>query len=74
MVWLASRGASIYIPVGHSPNYDVVAEVEGELVRVQVKTSTFFGVVLWDFLPSLLQPLATRASATPTAVTAARVL
>ena len=48
MVWLASRGASIYIPVGHSPNYDVVAEVEGELVRVQVKTSTFFRKDRWE--------------------------
>ena len=28
-------------PVGHSPDYDLIAELEGRLLRVQVKTSTF---------------------------------
>ncbi len=38
--WLASRRARVWIPLGHSPDADLVAEVDGRLVRVQVKTST----------------------------------
>jgi hypothetical protein len=40
MLWLASIGAFVFIPVGHSPDYDLVADLGGELLRVQVKTST----------------------------------
>src|SRR5262245_18881211 len=40
MYWLAGIGATVSIPVGHSPDYDLVAEVEGRLLRVQVKTCT----------------------------------
>lgn len=39
--WLTGVGATISIPFGHSPDYDLVAEVEGRLLRVQVKTSVF---------------------------------
>jgi hypothetical protein len=39
--WLTSVGATVSIPFGHSPDYDLVAEVEGRLFRVQVKTSVF---------------------------------
>jgi hypothetical protein len=39
MEWFASKGAHIFVPVGHSPDYDFIAEVDGRLVRVQVKTS-----------------------------------
>jgi bifunctional DNA-binding transcriptional regulator/antitoxin component of YhaV-PrlF toxin-antitoxin module len=39
MEWLASKGAYIYIPVGHSPDVDMVAGFGGRLVRVEVKTS-----------------------------------
>ena len=39
--WLTSAGATVLIPFGHSPDYDLVAEVEGRLLRIQVKTSTF---------------------------------
>jgi PD-(D/E)XK endonuclease len=38
--WLTSVGAIVLLPVGHSPDYDLVAELEGKLLRVQVKTST----------------------------------
>jgi len=48
MPWLASRGASIYLPVGHSPDYDVIAELGEELLRVQVKTSTYFRNGRWE--------------------------
>jgi PD-(D/E)XK endonuclease len=38
--WLTSVGATVSIPFGHSPDYDIVAEVDARLLRVQVKTST----------------------------------
>lgn len=40
MEWLASQGASIFVPVGHSPDVDLIASFEGRLIRVEVKTST----------------------------------
>jgi hypothetical protein len=40
MHWLAFKGAAIYLPVGHSPDVDLIASFDGRLVRVQVKTST----------------------------------
>ena len=39
MEWLVSRGARVYIPVFHSPDVDVIAQVDGRLLRIQVKTS-----------------------------------
>jgi hypothetical protein len=38
--WLTSVGATVLIPFGHSPDFDLVAEMEERLVRIQVKTST----------------------------------
>ena len=40
MEWLASKGAHIYVPVGHSPDVDIVAEIERTVFRVEVKTAT----------------------------------
>jgi Holliday junction resolvase-like predicted endonuclease len=40
MEWLASRGAHIYVPVGHSPDIDLVAEIDGVVLRIEVKTAT----------------------------------
>jgi Holliday junction resolvase-like predicted endonuclease len=40
MEWLASKGAHIYVPVGHSPDIDLVAELSGVVLRVGVKTTT----------------------------------
>jgi hypothetical protein len=40
MYLLASIRATVSIPVGHSPDDDLVAEIEGRLLRVQVKTCT----------------------------------
>jgi hypothetical protein len=42
MEWLGSRGYPVWYPVGHSPDVDVVARIDGRLVDVQVKTSTVF--------------------------------
>ena len=41
MEWLAATGAVVWVPFAHSPDVDLMAEWDGELMRVQVKTSTF---------------------------------
>lgn len=70
MHWLASTGAYVFYPVGHSPDYDLVADLDdGRLIRVQVKTSTCFrngryeltictrgGNQSWNGLVKLLDP------------------
>src|SRR5918992_5245219 len=40
--WFTRLGATILVPFGHSPDYDLIADLDGRLVRVQVKTSTQF--------------------------------
>lgn len=37
--WLTRIGACVAFPLFHSPDYDVIADVSGRLLRVQVKTS-----------------------------------
>jgi PD-(D/E)XK endonuclease len=39
MCWLASCGASLAMPVGNNRHWDCVAELDGRLLRVQVKTT-----------------------------------
>ena len=38
--WLTHQGATVSVPLGHSPDYDLIAEFEARVIRVQVKTST----------------------------------
>jgi PD-(D/E)XK endonuclease len=38
LYWLAGRGARISMPFGSNPHYDLVADLAGSLLRVQVKT------------------------------------
>jgi Holliday junction resolvase-like predicted endonuclease len=38
--WLTRQGATVSVALGHSPHYDLIAEIGGRVVRVQVKTST----------------------------------
>ena len=40
MEWLTRAGALVMIPFGHSPDFDLVAHINGWMLRVQVKTST----------------------------------
>jgi len=47
MCWLASRGANVAIPVGSSPHWDLVAELEGRVLRIQVKTSVCVNKGRW---------------------------
>lgn len=39
--WLTRHGVTVSVPLGHSPDYDLIAEVGGRVLRVQVKTSTY---------------------------------
>ena len=38
--WLTTQGAVVFVPLFHSPDYDLVAEMTGRLERVEVKTSS----------------------------------
>ncbi len=40
LAWLVDHGAKVYLPFGHSPDADLVADFGDRLSRVQVKTST----------------------------------
>ena len=37
--WLTRVGANVFVPLFHSPDIDLIAEVDNRLLRVQVKTS-----------------------------------
>ena len=37
--WLVAQGAHVSIPFGHSSHYDLIADLDDRLLRVQVKTS-----------------------------------
>jgi PD-(D/E)XK endonuclease len=45
---VAAQGANVSIPFGHSPHYDLVADLGGRLLRVQVKSATFFRNGRWE--------------------------
>ena len=38
--WLTNKGLSVALPFGHSPDWDLIAERDDRLLRVQVKTCT----------------------------------
>lgn len=40
MQWLAARGALVFAPIGHSPDVDLIALIDGTPLRIEVKTST----------------------------------
>ncbi len=41
-LWFASQGAAVFIPLFHSPrDFDLIADWQGTVRRVQVKTSTY---------------------------------
>jgi hypothetical protein len=47
MEWFAAKGAIVCFPIGHSPDWDFIAELEGRLVRVQVKSCIAFHGGRW---------------------------
>jgi hypothetical protein len=38
--WLWRAGAVVFVPFGHSPDFDLIAAFDSRLYRVEVKTST----------------------------------
>ena len=38
--WLVHQGAKVFLPYGHSPDVDMIADFGDRLARVQVTTST----------------------------------
>jgi hypothetical protein len=48
VIWLLGTGANVAYPFGHSPDWDLIAEMGGRLLRVQVKTSTCFRLGRWS--------------------------
>jgi PD-(D/E)XK endonuclease len=50
MCWLLEAGAQVAIPFGHSPDWDLLAELDGRLIRVQVKTSGLLRKERWHVM------------------------
>ena len=48
--WLILRGAKVFLPLGHSPDVDLIADFGDELARVQVKTSTVLRAGRWEVM------------------------
>jgi hypothetical protein len=48
MVWLSEQGYDVYLPLGHSPDVDMVAGRDGRLLSIQVKTSRCFALGRWQ--------------------------
>jgi hypothetical protein len=46
--WLGVHGYDVSLPMGHSPDYDVIADEGERLLRVQVKTSTCYRDRRWE--------------------------
>ena len=46
--WLIHQGAKVFLPLGHSPDVDLIADFGDRVARVQVKTSTVCRVKRWD--------------------------
>jgi len=47
MQWLVWQGASVALPVGNNSHWDLMAELHGRAIRVQVKTSRCVGRGRW---------------------------
>ena len=48
MAWLLGMGVPVFLPIGHSPDYDMVTDLGEGLPRVQCKTSTGFRKGRWE--------------------------
>lgn len=40
MEWLVSQGGHLYVPMGHSPDIDIIVAFGERLLRIEVKTTT----------------------------------
>jgi hypothetical protein len=50
MEWLGSKGYGVSFPIGHSPDYDLIADDGEALHRVQVKTTTRYRKSRWHVM------------------------
>jgi hypothetical protein len=50
MEWLGSKGYGVSFPIGHSPDYDLIADDGDALLRVQVKTTTRCRKHRWEVM------------------------
>ena len=48
MHWLAWQGASVAVPVFNNAHWDVAAELDGRMLRVQVKTTRTCRLGRWE--------------------------
>ena len=48
MLWFGAQGAGVFVPLFHSPDYDLIADWGEGPARVQVKTSTCLRKGRWD--------------------------
>jgi hypothetical protein len=48
MDWLGSQGYAVFLPIGHSPDIDLIADDGEALHRVQVKTATGYRKRRWE--------------------------
>jgi hypothetical protein len=48
ITWLLERELPVFLPVGHSPDIDLITVIDNRVVRVQVKTSTQFHKNRWE--------------------------
>ena len=46
--WLSSRGHPVFVPIGHSPDVDLMTVIDGRPATVQVKTSGFATKGRWS--------------------------
>src|SRR3954447_22550218 len=47
-MWLTSQGAKVSKPIGHCPDYDLVADFGVRICRVEVKSSRRLVADRWD--------------------------
>ena len=47
LCWFIEQGVTVYLPFGHSPDIDLIANFGDHVSRVQVKTSTVFAKGRW---------------------------
>jgi hypothetical protein len=48
ITWLLDQGLPVFVPIGHSPDYDVLTDFGKGVARVQVKTSTQWRNNRWE--------------------------
>jgi Holliday junction resolvase-like predicted endonuclease len=48
--WLSSQGHIVYLPIGHSPDVDLIADTGDALLSVQVKTATRYMKRRWEVM------------------------